>query len=199
MAIPKPLYRKKWLSDTQWAHSLWCEEGWVIFREEGEEHEPLAVVDTEVLADVLLGYLEGLRVTINLQGGIVQDAHCSVPNVWVVVVDWEVDELEEDHTYAKFRPDGPEIRNESLGYDMHAWVYEMGCWQTSATPERNELLAIADVFHNGEDDPRAVTYAQLTEAKAPDDAEQREALHKALELIGMTEEEAKRLLTQNRI
>lgn len=78
-----------------------------------EQDVVCALVSTESMARVVATYGETQpRMVINLEGGIVQAYECPV-DIDLVVVDWEVDNAEEDHTFF--------MTNEGK---RHAWVYE---------------------------------------------------------------------------
>jgi hypothetical protein len=139
------------------------DEPWVV---KDEADHVIAVVETEAMADALLAVLDGLRVVINLEGGIVQDAHCVLGNrVCVVIVDWEVAGDEHWHTFAK---NGKEPDDKDAGYDLHAWVYSQPCWDRPDASE-NDLLVMADIYEK-DGHPKEVTWEQVKAADAAREA-----------------------------
>ncbi len=79
------------------------------------------------------------QVLINLQGGVVQDImHNLGPDVEILIVDWDVDSEEEDHTIVDV-PDetDPEIEADS---HFHAWVYDADQHQLHTGPVDAERI-----------------------------------------------------------
>lgn len=140
-------------------------QGWMVYDDAGHQ---LAMTETEALADDLLSCLNGVRVVVNLSGGIVQSAFSNLRNTRVVTVDWDVDEDEKDHTYAKLNPAGPV--DLQAGYDLHAWVYSPPCWSPAVTQD-SQALVMADCHEQEADHPLYVSYEEVQLAAARRDTE----------------------------
>jgi hypothetical protein len=118
--------------------------GWALLDSEGCT---IAILETEAMADALASVLDGVEVVLNIQGGILHDAMVNIRNIAICAVDWDVQNDEEDHTYAK-RMLGSEQQ------DLHAWCYEVNMMQKDAPrSEPCDIEIMADVFYRTTDSP----------------------------------------------